>query len=171
MAADESSVVVRARRGEPDAVEALFRRHWPEVWRAAYALTLRRELADDVAQEAFVRAIAALDRFDDSRPFRPWATRIATNLAIDELRRERRLDADEPQDARAGPEAAAVDDRILRAVAALPPERRIVVALHYWLDYPTPEIARLLELPLGTVASRLSRALEQLRLDLEAEHV
>jgi RNA polymerase sigma-70 factor (ECF subfamily) len=59
----------------------------------------------------------------------------------------------------------------VQAVARLGPEKRLIVALHYWLDYSIPEIARLLELPLGTVASRLSRALEELRLDLEAEHV
>ncbi len=64
-----------------------------------------------------------------------------------------------------------MDDEIVRAVARLAADKRLIVALHYWLDYSTPEIARLLELPVGTVASRLSRALEELRTDLEAEHV
>jgi RNA polymerase sigma-70 factor (ECF subfamily) len=60
---------------------------------------------------------------------------------------------------------------VLSLVGRLPAERRMVVALHYWLDYSTPEIAEVLDLPLGTVASRLSRALDELRLNLEAEHV
>jgi RNA polymerase sigma-70 factor, ECF subfamily len=121
-----------------------------------------------VAQEAFVRAMSTLARFDTARPFAPWLTRIAVNAALDELRRERRLGPEEPTAAEAAPEPAVA---VVRAVARLAPERRLIVALHYWLDYPTPEIAELLDLPLGTVASRLSRALAELRLDLEAKHV
>jgi RNA polymerase sigma-70 factor, ECF subfamily len=149
-------------------VDELFREHWRAVWQAAYAVTWRRELANDLAQEAFVHAITRLDRFDSSRPFRPWVTRIAVNLAIDELRRERRL---APEAAEAAAEQPEADDAVVRAVARLEPDRRLVVVLHYWLDFQTPEIARLLDLPQGTVASRLSRALDQLRIDLEAEHV
>jgi RNA polymerase sigma-70 factor, ECF subfamily len=168
MPGDEATLIRRAQRGEPDAVEELFRRHWRGCWRAAYSVTGRRTLADDVAQETFVRAISSLDRFDPSRPFAPWLTRIAVNAALDELRRERRLDPEQPTTAEF---AADTSTAVVRAVARLAPERRLIVALHYWLDYPTPEIAGLLDLPLGTVASRLSRALAELRLDLEAEHV
>jgi RNA polymerase sigma-70 factor (ECF subfamily) len=171
MPGDEATLIRRAQRGEPDAVEELFRRHWRGCWRAAYAVTGRRELANDVAQEAFVRAISSLARFDGSRPFAPWLTRIAVNLAVDELRGERRLDHAEPADAFAAAPAAQSDDRVVRTVARLGAQKRLIVVLHYWLDYPTPEIARLLDLPLGTVASRLSRALDELRLALEAEHV
>lgn len=168
MQGDEATLIHGAQRGEPNAVEELFRRHWGGCWRAAYAVTGRRALADDVAQEAFVRAMSTLDRFDAARPFAPWLTRIAVNAALDELRRERRLGPEEPTAAEAAPEPAVA---VVRAVARLAPERRLIVALHYWLDYPTPEIAELLDLPLGTVASRLSRALAELRLDLEAKHV
>jgi len=171
MRPDERALIRRARGGAPEAVEELFRLHWRGLWQAAYAVTGRRELANDVAQEAFVRAVSSLERFDDLKPFRPWLTRIAVNLAIDELRRERRLDPGQAAEPAAQAEPPETDDRVVRAVARLGPERRLIVALHYWLDYPTPEIARLLELPLGTVASRLSRALEELRVDLEAEHV
>jgi|SRR5438105_4669409 len=150
-------------------VDALFREHWRAVWQAAYAVTWRRELANDVAQEAFVRAVTRFDQFDSSRPFRPWVTKIAVNLALDELRRERRL-GPEPPEAAADPSPEA-DDAVVSAVSRLDLDRRTVVVLHYWLDFQTPEIARLLDLPQGTVASRLSRALDQLRIDLEAEHV
>jgi hypothetical protein len=102
-----------------------------------------------VAQEAFVRAMSTLARFDTARPFAPWLTRIAVNAALDELRRERRLGPEEPTAAEAAPEPAVA---VVRAVARLAPERRLIVALHYWLDYLTPEIAELLDLPLGTVA-------------------
>jgi RNA polymerase sigma-70 factor (ECF subfamily) len=149
-------------------LDELFRRHWRAAWRAAYAVTWRRELANDVAQEAFVRAVTR-GNFDPSRPFGPWVTRIAVNLAIDELRHERRLAQEEPEVA-AEPQPEG-DDAVVRAVGRLDPDRRAVVVLHYWLDFQTPEIARLLGVPQGTVASRLSRALDQLRIDLEAEHV
>jgi RNA polymerase sigma-70 factor (ECF subfamily) len=150
-------------------VDDLFRLHWRDVWRAAYALTSRRELANDVAQEAFVRAVTRGDSFDSARPFRPWVTKIAVNLALDELRRERRLGPEPPEAVAEG--APEVDDAVVRAVAQLDLDRRTVVVLHYWLDFSTPEIAELLDVPQGTVASRLSRALDKLRIDLEAEHV
>lgn len=168
MQADEE-LIRRAQRGAPDAVDELFRRHWPGLWRTAYALTARRELANDVAQDAFVRAVSSLERFDPTRPLAPWLARIAVNLAIDEHRRQRRLAP--AADAIAAVEPEDVDDSVVAAVASLAPEKRLIVALHYWLDYTTPEISELLNLPLGTVASRLSRALEDLRTDLEAEHV
>jgi RNA polymerase sigma-70 factor (ECF subfamily) len=169
---DERALVRAAQRGSAEAVGELFRRHWTGVWRAAYAVLGRRERADDVAQEAFLRALRALDRFDAGRPLAPWLVRIAVNAARDELRRERRLgQLDEA--AFAGLEGIYedADDEIVRAVGALPADRRLILVLHYWLDLATPEIAELLDLPLGTVASRLSRALGELRTDLEAEHV
>jgi RNA polymerase sigma-70 factor (ECF subfamily) len=165
----ESRLVRDAQRGGSKAVQELFRRHWPSVWQAAYAVAGRRELANDAAQEAFSRAISSLDTFDARRPLRPWVTKIAVNAAIDELRREGRLNfIDEPESI---VEPAEDPNDVLNAVTRLSADRRMIVALHYWLDYSTPEIAELLDLPLGTVASRLSRALDELRLNLEAEHV
>ena len=166
MESDERRLVSQAKRGAPEAVSELFRRHWQGAWRAAFAVCGRRDLANDVAQEAFVRALSRLDDFDESRSLGPWVRRIAVNAAIDELRRERRLDTDtssEPSHETEWPS----DDELVRTVARLAPEKRLVVALHYWLDYSTPEIAELLDLPLGTVASRLSRALAELRKELE----
>src|SRR5919202_3072903 len=87
----DAKLVELARRGSRDAAGELFSRHWLGAWRAAYAVTGRRELADDVAQDAFERAFAALARFDARRPFAPWLHRIAVNRALDLLRRERRL--------------------------------------------------------------------------------
>jgi RNA polymerase sigma-70 factor (ECF subfamily) len=120
--ADERTLIHRARQGETRAAEELFRRHWRTAWRAAYAVTMRRELANDVAQEGFVRAVSSLDRFDVTRPFAPWLTRICANLAIDELRRERHLSSGEQPDTAAEPPPEA-DDAVVRAVARLAPER------------------------------------------------
>ncbi len=149
----------------------IFDRHWERIWRAAYAVAGDRELASDAAQDAFIRAGAALHRFDRQRPIEPWLVRIAVNRAID-LVRARRREAGEDE----LPEAFAfdpqlADDSLHEALRRLGPERRAVIALHYWLDYTTPEIAEVLGVPVGTVNSRLARALRDLRLDLEARNV
>src|SRR6185437_7644688 len=74
--ADDRRLIRAARRGDRDAAGELFRRHWPAAWRAAYGVTGRRAMADDIAADAFERAFAALDRFDERRPFVPWLHRI-----------------------------------------------------------------------------------------------
>jgi RNA polymerase sigma-70 factor, ECF subfamily len=149
----------------------IFDRHWQRVWRAAYAVSGDRELASDAAQDAFIRAGAALHRFDRRRPLEPWLVRIAVNRAID-LVRARRREAGEAE----LPETLAFDpprpdEALHEALRRLGPERRAVIALHYWLDYTTPEIAEVLGVPVGTVNSRLARALRDLRADLEARNV
>src|SRR2546421_3827053 len=83
-----------ARTGSRDAAAELFARHWRPAWRAAYAITGRRELADDVAQDAFERAFAALARFDERRPVAPWLHRVVANRCLDLLRAERRRAGD-----------------------------------------------------------------------------
>src|SRR2546421_11984724 len=87
----DARLVELARHGSRDAAGELFTRHWRAAWRAAYVITGRREFADDVAQDAFERAFAALSRFDESRPFGPWLHRIVVNRCLDLLRTERRL--------------------------------------------------------------------------------
>src|SRR5437763_1565981 len=96
----DAKLVELARRGSRDAAAELFARHWRAAWRAAYVVTGRRELADDVAQDAFERAFAALWRFDERRPFGPWLHRIVVNRCLDLLRTERRLVAGEAELAR-----------------------------------------------------------------------
>lgn len=168
---DDGTLVAAAQRGSAEALGLLFDRHWPRVWRAAYAVSGQRELASDAAQDAFVRAAAALERFDVRRPLSPWLTRIAVNRAIDLVRAQRRLVSESESDERASFDGELPDEELRDALARLGAERRAVVALHYWFDYTTPEIAELLALPLGTVNSRLARALRDLRLDLEARNV
>jgi RNA polymerase sigma-70 factor, ECF subfamily len=163
--ARERSLVRAAQRGSSDAVEELFRRHWPAAHRAAYLIVQDAAAAEDIAQEAFVAALRALDRFDRRRPFAPWLHRIVINRALDLLRSERRLVG---LDVAAHPSSewrdVSADDRaLLEAVATLTPQRRVVIVLRYGLGYSPSEIARMLELPTGTVNSRLARALDDLR--------
>jgi RNA polymerase sigma-70 factor (ECF subfamily) len=161
----DAALVRRARNGSRDAAGELFARHWQGAWRAALVITGRREMADDVAQDAFERAFAALGRFDESRPFGAWLHRIVVNRALDLLRRERRLvglDATE-EPAGALRDLAVEDRELLEAVVTLSEPRRVAVVLRYGLGYAPTEIGRLLDLPVGTVHSRLARALEDLR--------
>lgn len=165
-AASDRALVARAKRGSKDAAGELFERHWPAAWRAALGITGRRAMADDIAQDAFERAFAALSRFDEHRPFAPWLHRIVVNRALDLLRSERRLvgldDAAEEALAAWDPDESG-DRELLRAVAGLSVERRAVVILRYGLGHAPPEIARMLGVPVGTVHSRLARALDELR--------
>lgn len=161
-----------ARRGDREAAAALFRRYWRDAWRAAYAVTGRRALADDVAADGFERAFAALDRFDERRPFAPWLHRIVANRALDVLRAERRMAYEEPlepADLRA--EQHGGDRGLLAAVAELAVERRVVVVLRYGVGMTPKQIAATLDVPVGTVNSRLARALEDLRETVEVERV
>lgn len=169
---DDAILIRLVRRGDREAIARLVERFWPVAWKAAYAVALDRALADDVAQEAIERVLGALDTFDETRPLAPWVRRIGVNCALDELRRDRRLRAasPDPEEAPRWREGATeVHAAVAGAVAALSPERRTVVVLHYWLDYSLQEIADALDLPLGTVSSRLSRARAELKDAIEKE--
>src|SRR5919106_5518697 len=90
---DERAWVRGAQAGTVSDLEALFRNHWPRAYRAAYLVVHDAVAAEDIAQEAFLSAVRALDTFDRRRPFGPWLHRIVVNRAIDwtrarSLRRE-----------------------------------------------------------------------------------
>ena len=171
----DRALVAAAQSGSEDAIEELFRRHWPAAHRAAYLVTHDPAGAEDIAQEAFVAAIRALDRFDRRRPFAPWLHRIVVNRAIDwtRARKARREVADGELEGveapAAGPGLGADAAGTLEALRGLAPEHRAVVVLRYLLEYTPGEIAELLELPRGTVNSRLRRGLDALARDLPEE--
>ena len=163
--ASEPALVRAAQRGSGEAFAELFRRHWPRAHRAAWLVVHDAGRREDVAQEAFLAAVRALDRFDRRRPFGPWLHRIVVNRAIDyararELRREvadarhragggRPPDApgeDVPRRARGAPARPARGDRDAPSAGFTP-----------------GEIASALGLPRGTVNSRLRRGLDGLQ--------
>src|SRR3954463_6976682 len=134
-----------AQAGSEQALEHLYRRHWPWAHRAAYLVVHDAAAAEDIAQEAFLSAIRSLDRFDRNRPFGPWLNRIVVNRAIDwararSLRRETgaEFDAEGPgmADPAAREEGSSVySDEMVAALRQLSPEHRAVVVLRYLLDY------------------------------------
>jgi RNA polymerase sigma-70 factor (ECF subfamily) len=160
----ERAWVRAAQTGSHEAMEALFRAHWSRAHRAAFLIVHDAAAAEDIAQEAFLAAIRALDRFDRRRPFGPWLHRIVVNRAIDWARaRELRREVAEPVESEAPAEhALAWSDEVVAALAALDPDQRAAVVLRHLLEYTPGEIADLLEVPRGTVNSRLRRALDRL---------
>lgn len=158
-----------ARRGSVEDLEHLFREHWPRAHRAAFLVTGDAAAAEDIAQEAFLSAIRTLHRFDRRRQFAPWLGRIVVNRAIDWTRARaarREVDRDLPDQPAPAELVGGYSDDLLRALATLTPEHRAVVVLRYALEYTPGEIARALELPRGTVNSRLRRALDALDAEL-----
>jgi RNA polymerase sigma-70 factor (ECF subfamily) len=163
MAHVSADIVQRARRGEPAAIDEFVRGHWAPVWRAAFAITADAQLAEDAAQEAFIRALRSLDQLKE-RAVGPWLRRIAINCAIDQLRRRPNGWVEPAPDSAYMDQLPDGDADLVSAVLGLSLERRVVVVLHYWFDYTRNEISAVLEIPPGTVASRLSRALDDLYL-------
>jgi RNA polymerase sigma-70 factor (ECF subfamily) len=178
-----------AQRDSVADFEALFRQHWPRAYRAAYLVVHDAAAAEDIAQEAFISALRSLHRFDRRRPFGPWLHRIVVNRSIDwararALRREASVES-VPEPAAevtvGGPVGSAAgaepegplehpySGELMIALAGLSPEHRAVVVLRYLLEYAPGEIAGMLDLPRGTVNSRLRRGLDRLAEQLEGD--
>jgi RNA polymerase sigma-70 factor (ECF subfamily) len=170
-ARSERALIRGALAGSEADLETLFRAHWPRAYRAAFLIVHDHAAAEDIAQEAFVQAIRRLDRFDRRRRFAPWLSAIVANRAIDWLRARtaRRESGQEPADTAAAmdPPPGTYSEEVLRALTELSPEHRAVVVMRYVLEYTPGEIAQALDLPRGTVNSRLRRGLDMLESRLE----
>lgn len=162
----EAALVRAAQRGSGEAVEELFARHWRPAYRAALLVTGDAAAAEDITQEAFLAALRALPRFDLRRPLRPWLHRIVVNRAIDWSRaRAHRGEVSAElvgEDAAAAGGGEGLGEDVMDALHRLGPEQRAVIVLRYVLDFTPGEIAAALDLPRGTVNSRLRRGLDAL---------
>ena len=163
-------MVKAAQTGSEAAVEELFRRHWPRTHRAAYLIVHDAAAAEDIAQEAFLSALSALDRFDRRRPFGPWLHRIAVNRAIDWSRARARAPrgGGEPATLIDAAGAAPAAEELARggeleaALAASPPSTAPWSSSATCSTTRRARSRRMLDLPRGTVNSRLRRALDRL---------
>lgn len=172
-------MIARARDSDPDAWAVLVRDHQEPVFRFAYLILGDRQDAEDVAQETMIRAYRALDRFDVTRPLRPWLLAIAGNTARNRLRSIGRylnaigkLFQQEPAAAPkidSGALYAAKDD-LWEATRRLKEIDRQVIYLRYYLELSIEETALALGIPGGTVKSRLHRALARLRKLIESDY-
>src|ERR687890_806893 len=122
---DERAWVRGAQRGSVSDLESLFREHWPRAYRTAWLVVHDAAAAEDIAQEAFIAALRALDRFDRRRPFGPWLSRIVVNRAIDHARSRRLHAVPAPGvTATAPPPREGWSDELVRALAQLPVDQR-----------------------------------------------
>jgi RNA polymerase sigma-70 factor (ECF subfamily) len=166
----DADLVDDARRGDASAMDQLLRRHYDRVHGVCRRIAGSRRDADDAAQEAMIRIVRNLDRFDGRSAFGTWAYRIATNAALDELRKRHRRpqlhvardDGElppEPADPLAHREVEAASDRLTidDALATLPVEFRVPVVMRDVGDLDYAEIADALGVPIGTVKSRIAR--------------
>ena len=150
------------------ALEELFRRYEPPVVRYLQRLTHDADAADDLFQDSFLRAYANLGRYDARRPFRPWLYRIATNVALDWLRRRTRAEAAQvPPPGEPSVDSEVVERALARrveaAVAALSVDHRTVFVLRHYQGLDYAEIAQICGSPEGTVRSRMHYAIRALR--------
>jgi RNA polymerase sigma factor (sigma-70 family) len=179
---EDTELIARARTGDVAAYEELVRRYQDVAVRTAYLVCPEAD-ADDAVQESFLKAFAALPRFRDGAPLRPWLLRIVTNEARNRRRSAGRRQAlalraaaTEPRDAAVpGPEAAVIASEasaeLMAALNTLRDEDREVLGARFLLDLSEAETAEALGLPRGTVKSRTSRALARLREALAAAGV
>jgi RNA polymerase sigma-70 factor (ECF subfamily) len=173
-AAATDAALIEQSWAEPERFEAIFRRYFAGIHRYLAARVGAR-IADDPAAEVFTVAFAQRQRYDLAREHaRPWLYGIATNLLSNDRRAERRLllalarlsVSSEPVDVFTGG-AADADCDLAAALAKLDSAQRDVLLLHAWAELSYEQIAQALEIPVGTVRSRLSRARATLRADLE----
>jgi RNA polymerase sigma-70 factor (ECF subfamily) len=167
----DRELVGRARAGDQGAFGTLVRRHQQRIFGLGARLLGNGSDADDLVQETFLRAWRALDRFDENRPLAPWLVRIATNRALQVLETRSRRPAEELTETLRweGPSPDEEVDQarrrveVMKALNALPDDQRTILVLRAYEGLSYREIADTLEVPIGTVMSRLARAREAMR--------
>ena len=179
---EDAELTSRARDGDIGAYEELVTRYQDIAFRVAWLVVRNRGDAEDAVQDAFVKAYYALPRFRPGSTFRPWILRIVANEARNRGRSARRREglclrvaAAEPVDPARSPEVAVLAredaESLTAALGRLPERDRLVVAYRYLFEMSEAETAEALDVRLGTVKSRLSRALGKLRTELSDDRV
>lgn len=171
----DQQLAQRVRSGNLEAFGELVRRYQQSVFNVCYRLLGERRAAEDLAQEAFLRAYQRFDSFQNERPFGPWMRRVAANLCYNHLQSRAQSemvyelgaeDAWQPASPQPGPEAALLQreasELIRQALLGLPAHYRAVIELRHFQDLSYAEIAETLNLPLSDVKTHLFRARKQL---------
>jgi RNA polymerase sigma-70 factor (ECF subfamily) len=174
----DRELVHAARAGEVLAFDNLFYRYRDGIYRLGLAITKDPSAAEEIVVDTFARAYRALERLEPDDSLRPWLYRVAVNLSYNRQPRKgvtfSSLDAtteDFAADGESPSEAAERAERrrvVLECVDTLGPKHRVVVVLHYLNGLNLAEIAEIVEVPVGTVKSRLHYALRKLRVQLSA---
>lgn len=178
---EDSRLISRIRQGDLLALGILYERHKTQVYRVALAITRDPCAAEDILQEGFLRLYGSVDRFDEARPLAPWLYRVTVNLSYNWVTRRGRWLA--PMEGaierlRAGPKSSPetvveqneLQQVVREALDALRFEHRVVLVLFYLGEFSLKEIAHILDLPEGTIKSRLHYGRKRLRSRLERDH-
>lgn len=177
MPLEDKEIIERCRKGDIGAFNELVKRYEKQVYNFAYRLTNNYDDANDIAQDAFLRVFNAIGNFRGDASFTTWLFRITTNVFLDDRKKMRShphtsldeyMELDESTVARqiedSGPTPEAITEegernRILKdAVASLPEYQRVMVVLYHTEQKSYEEIAEIMDMPIGTVKSRLNRA-------------
>jgi RNA polymerase sigma-70 factor, ECF subfamily len=160
--ASDDDLVRRVQQGQEEAFAQLMRRHERRVYNLAYRMLGNEEEARDAAQETFLSCFRNLEKFRGDAAFSTWLHRIAANVCFDSLRKRSKgaveaIRFHEPLPAPDHGDQTAISIDVQRALLAVSPEFRAVLILHEIQDVPVEEVASALDLPVGTVKSRLHR--------------
>ena len=170
-------LILKLRQGDLEALGGLYDRHRLLVYRTALAITGDTEAAADLLHDTFLRLYRFGHRIDPTRPIEPWLYRMTANMAYTWVKRRGRwhqalremadrLSREYPASPSQQVERNEAWLEIRRALQAISPEKRVVVVLYYLNDLPISEIAEILDLPLGTVKSRLHYGRQALKQQL-----
>jgi RNA polymerase sigma-70 factor (ECF subfamily) len=166
---EEEDAIGRCRAGDARAYRALVERYQDRAYALAYRMVRSRSDAEEIAQDAFVRAWRGIGEYRGDASFMTWLYRILVRLALDraetlKTRRAREVTVEEPEE---GATATTVDlglaQRMDRLLGTLPPAQRAALTLFYYEDRPVAEIAQMLDMPENTVKTHMSRGRAALR--------
>jgi RNA polymerase sigma-70 factor, ECF subfamily len=175
----ERRAIEAVKAGDPGPYDYLVSKYMRRVVSIAWSIVRSAQDAEDLAQEAFVKAFESINRFKSGQPFGPWIYRIVTNLALDVVKHRKRFQHEELRDThetarsdRADTKATSNElaSRIDRAIESLPEMQRIVARLFLVDQFEHPEIAKMMNLSEGTVRSHLSLARRKLQEKLSDLH-
>lgn len=178
---EDSQLIARTRRGDFAAFEALYTKYKGQVYRTALAIVRDQQAAEDILQDCFIRVYTNINRIDSSLPLIPWIYRVTVNLSYNWVTRRKRwltpLESviDHLTTApRTSPERVIEEDElrciVQEAIYSLSFEQRVVLILFYLNNFSIREIAYILDVPEGTVKSRLHYGRENLRQKLLGDH-
>lgn len=174
---DERKLISRAKEGDMEAFEALIRKYGKNIYFLCHGMTHAHQSADDLSQETFVKAYFSLDRFKDGMNFYTWIRRIALNTTLNYLdkrkreeplgEREDRITHSDSSHRQESPHEELQRNQMERkfkdALRALPSDQRIVFILRTYENLSYKEISQTLDIPQGTVMSRLKRARKKMK--------
>jgi RNA polymerase sigma-70 factor (ECF subfamily) len=163
---NDQELVLELQRGRLEALGQLYDRYQTSVYRTAYAITGDSEVANDLLQDVFLRLYRFADHIDPQRPLEPWLYRMTVNLSYTWIKRSQRWiqPLEDFMEWLVGSETASADsiteqnddwNQVQSAILSLPLQQRMVVVLYYLDDLSLQEISEILNIPLGTVKSRL----------------